>query len=56
MRRIVERRVTLDAAWGCPVLVNNADMTSLARRAATRTLGEEQVGTAEPVLGAEDFA
>ncbi len=47
---------TLDYTWGYPVLVNDAAMTTLAERAATRTLGEEQVVTAEPVLGAEDFA
>ena len=47
---------TLDYAWGYPVLVNDAAMTALAERAATRTLGEAQVVTAEPVLGAEDFA
>ncbi len=47
---------TLDYAWGYPVLVNDAEMTTLARRAATRVLGAEQVVKAEPVLGAEDFA
>ena len=49
-------QATLDYARGYPVLVNDAAMTDLAARAATRTLGEEQVVTAEPVLGAEDFA
>ena len=50
------REATLDYARGYPVLVNDAAMTALAARAATRTLGEAQVVTAEPVLGAEDFA
>ncbi len=49
-------QATLDYAWGYPVLVNDAAMTALAQRAATRTLGAGQVVTAEPVLGAEDFA
>ena len=49
-------RATLDYAWGYPVLVNDEAMTDLAGRAASRTFGEGQVVTAEPVLGAEDFA
>jgi len=47
----------LDYLWGYPVLVNDAAMTDLARRAAALALGKAAIRPAgPPVMPAEDFA
>jgi len=48
---------TLDYLWGYPVLVNDAPMTTVARRAAEAVLEREAVRDAgPPIMPAEDFA
>jgi amidohydrolase len=42
--------------FGYPVLVNHPAMSALARRAAERVVGAENVLLAEPGMAAEDFA
>jgi len=49
-------RATLDYEFGYPVLINDAQMAEVARRAAARLVGDEQVLTPEPIMPAEDFA
>ncbi|UCC74588.1 MAG: amidohydrolase [Gemmatimonadota bacterium] len=41
---------------GYPPVVNDARLTELVRTAALEVVGEEGVGTAELIMGAEDFA
>lgn len=41
---------------GYPVLVNDAAMTEIARKAALSVLGEAKVGPMQPSMGGEDFA
>ncbi|HEY3365840.1 MAG TPA: amidohydrolase [Symbiobacteriaceae bacterium] len=41
---------------GYPVLVNDAAMTEVARRAAVSVLGQEKVMAMDPSMGGEDFA
>ncbi|MGH2603756.1 MAG: M20 metallopeptidase family protein [Dehalococcoidia bacterium] len=48
---------TLDYLWGYPVLVNDAPMTAVARRAAEAVLERDAVRDAgPPIMAAEDFA
>jgi len=48
---------TLDYLWGYPVLVNDAAMTTLARRAAAAVLEADAVREAgPPIMPGEDFA
>jgi amidohydrolase len=49
-------RYNLEYHFGYPVLVNDASMAELARRAATRVVGEENVLSNGPGMAAEDFA
>ncbi len=41
---------------GCPPCVNSPEAVSLARSAASRVVGEENVSILSPKMGAEDFA
>jgi len=43
-------------ALGASVLVNDAEMAALARRAAERMVGAGNVFSSEPAMAAEDFA
>lgn len=47
---------TLRYDGGYPVLVNDAAMTEIARRAAGVALGEDHAGEMAPSMGGEDFA
>lgn len=42
--------------WRYPVTSNDADQTRYARALAERTAGEDQIVTAEKLMGAEDFS
>ncbi|MEL7609947.1 MAG: M20 family metallopeptidase [Bacillota bacterium] len=65
-RRLDEIVRQTAAAYGCtaeltmipevPVLENGEEMTALARRAAAKALGEENIVVPEPCLASEDFA
>jgi amidohydrolase len=46
----------LDYTLGYPVLINNPEMAALARRAAERVFGPDNVVSSEPAMAAEDFA
>ncbi len=47
---------TFRISHGYPTLVNDPDVTGEAREAAEALLGKRHVFTAEPLMGAEDFA
>jgi metal-dependent amidase/aminoacylase/carboxypeptidase family protein len=49
-------RVEVTIQDGYPPVVNQADVTEVARRVALVVAGEESVWDAEPMMGAEDFA
>lgn len=49
-------RYNFEYHFGYPVLVNDARMAELARRAAERVVGPGNVLTSEPGMAAEDFA
>lgn len=40
---------------GCPVLVNDADMVELIKKAGSAIVGEENVINVDPTMGGEDF-
>ena len=46
----------LDYSLGYPVLINDVDMSALARRAAERVLGPANVVSSDPAMAAEDFS
>jgi amidohydrolase len=46
----------LDYEYGYPVLVNDHAMAEVARRAAARIAGDENVLSGEPMMPAEDFS
>jgi len=49
-------RYDLEYTFGYPVLINDSEMATLARRAAERAVGAGNVVTSEPAMAAEDFA
>jgi amidohydrolase len=49
-------RADVEVKPGNPAVVNDAAMAALARRAAVRVVGEEQVLEPEPTMGGEDMA
>ncbi|KAK3582430.1 hypothetical protein CHS0354_023976 [Potamilus streckersoni] len=46
----------IEIRHGYPVLINSTDKTQFAKAAAIEFLGESNVITPEPIMGAEDFA
>jgi amidohydrolase len=49
-------RAELDYETGYPATVNDPERTAFAAEVAREVAGAEAVGTAEPVMGAEDFS
>jgi amidohydrolase len=49
-------RAEVEVKEGNPAVVNDAGMAEVARRAAVRVVGEENVVSPEPTMGGEDMA
>jgi amidohydrolase len=49
-------KAKLDYQLGYPVVINDGEMAEVARRAAARILGDENVLKPEPIMPAEDFS
>jgi len=48
--------VRFEVAYSCPAVVNDAAMTEMVKRSATKTLGEQNVLELPPIMGSDDMS
>ena len=48
--------VKFEVAYSCPAVVNDATMTEMVKRSATKTLGEQNVLELPPIMGSDDMS